>query len=139
MDGTIFGKCIFIRLYATAIFYGFYLTVYGANCPRLLFQPFCSNQISTKKVYNCLEKEENKKFCSVRTLFQAFKIGIEKIRNATTRKRRQITIKGNSPYIKFNSHYTHRRSRANVLRGCQQRVGFYTTFRAGYRPPATLN
>ena len=38
------------------------------------------------------------------------------------------------------------RSRANVLRACQQRVGLYTKFRASYRreariarPPATLN
>ena len=31
-----------------------------------------------------------------------------------------------------------RRSRANVLRACQQRVGLYTKIRAGY-PPATFN
>ena len=29
-----------------------------------------------------------------------------------------------------------RRSRANVLRACQQRVGLYTKFRAGYRREA---
>ena len=32
-----------------------------------------------------------------------------------------------------------RRSRANVLRACQQRLGLYTKIRAGYSREATLN
>ena len=31
-----------------------------------------------------------------------------------------------------SANNSHRRSRANVLRACQQRVGLYTKFRAGY-------
>ena len=49
--------------------------------------------------------------------------------------------------VKDNSaNKSDRRSRANVLRACQQRVGLYTKFRAGYRGdarvarlPATIN
>ena len=47
---------------------------------------------------------------------------------------------------KIKQQNSDRRSRANVLRACQQRVGLYTKVRAGYRrdarvarPPATLN
>ena len=41
-------------------------------------------------------------------------------------------------FNKHNEQNSDRRSRANVLRACQQRVGLKTTLRAGY-PPATLN
>ena len=50
----------------------------------------------------------------------------------------------NCPLLnKRNEQNSDRRSRANVLRACQQRVGLNTKFRAGYRrkarTPATLN
>ena len=44
----------------------------------------------------------------------------------------QKCIISNFP-LKGNSKYTRRRSRANVLQACQQRVELNTKFRAGYR------
>ena len=47
----------------------------------------------------------------------------------TTRIKRQLALTG-------SSQKTHRRRRTNVLRACQQRVGFYTKCRAGFRREA---
>ena len=53
-------------------------------------------------------------------------------RNATTRNSQEKRNRKKSQLaLKYNSQYTHRRSRANVLWACQQRVGFYTKFRVG--------
>ena len=61
------------------------------------------------------------------------------------------SAKDNSADLKFSQKYAENsakdnstnnsdhRSRANVLRACQQSVGLYTKFRAGYLKPATLN
>ena len=51
---------------------------------------------------------------------------VSKIRNATTRSKRQHALED-------NSQYAHHRSRANILWACQQRVGLHTKSRTGYR------
>ena len=62
--------------------------------------------------------------------FEYAKISVN--RNAITRNKRQLAIKDNSHW-QNSSQKIHRPSRASMLRACQEKVGFYTKFRAGYR------
>ena len=50
--------------------------------------------------------------------------------------RKTVPINNCSLFNKHNEQNSDRRSRANVLRACQQKVGLKPKFRAGYRREA---
>ena len=74
--------------------------------------------------------------------FQVLKLNGSKFNGIHCQPRPDNSAKGNSADLKFrlfsqkyadnSANKSDRRSRANVLRACQQSVRLYTKFRAGY-------